>query len=360
MLFYLLAFLMVAFLIAANLRPQQRTLPHKRPFLTADRLSVMLVCLILFLILALQDAYANADLMSYYTRYRSLQNYSFQSFLRQLEDMKDPVYYLAGYLFGKLGLNFYVWKAFISFVFVLGLYKLVLYHSANIYVSFIALLSLGLYGFAFSGLRQTMAFGILFFAYPYLKNRKLLRFILVVVLAALFHSTALIFLAAYPIYRLNLRLRNILILLAIGGVVLLNANPIANLYLQLMGTDEIYAEYLESGNVLSMSGIIISGSIWLFCTVFLSRRNASKFDEHLCNLSLLALFGRILSTVWFAEFFRVSMYFSIFEFLMIADACASKEKSSFVVRVKTAGVSLVLVAYYLMSPSLNIMSYVLR
>ena len=287
MLFYILAFMMVAFLAAANVRPQQRTLPQKKTFLTADWLSVMLVCLILFLILALQDAYANADLMRYYARYRSLQNYSFQSFLRQLEDLKDPVYYLAGYLFGRLGLNFYVWKAFISFVFVLGLYKLTLYHSANIYVSFIALISLGLYGFAFSGLRQTLAFGILFFAYPYLKNRKLIRFILVVVLAALFHSTALIFLAAYPIYRLNLRLRNILILLVIGGVVLLNANPIAHLYLQLTSTNEIYAAYLESDNVLSVSGIIISGCVWLFCTIFLGRRSASKFDEHLCNLCLL-------------------------------------------------------------------------
>lgn len=357
MLYYVLGAFAIAAAIGANVRSGQRKLPGKKPFLTADRLLVMLTCAFLFLILALQDVHANADLMSYYTRYQSLQNTSVGYFLDHFWDLKDPIYYFAGLLFSKLGFSFFVWKAFISFIFVLGVYKLILYYSANIGISFLVLISLGLYGFVFSGLRQTMAFGILLFTYPYLKNKKLFRFILLVIVAAMFHSTALIFLATYPIYRLKLRVRNVLLLAVVGFVVLLNANTLASLYLQLTGTDEIYADYLEKSGALSAAGIIISGCIWLFCTVFLYRKNADKHDGHLCNLALLALFGRILSAVWFAEFFRVAMYFSIFEFLMIADACACKEKSSFVVRLKTAGVSLALAVYYFMSPSLNILSY---
>lgn len=347
-------------LIAANIRSQQRPLPEKKPFFTGDRLGIVLACVVLFLILALQDKSSNGDLIQYYNRYLNLQNTSVSSFLNGFWDTKDPVYHFLSLLFGKLGLDFYAWKSLISFVFVLGIYRLVQYYSTNPAVSFLAVLTLGLYGFVFSGLRQTLALSILLFAYPQLKNKNLFRFVLLVALAAMFHSTALIFLIAYPVYQMKLRLRNVLLLVAAGTVACLFANPIARLYLQFTGTDENYAAYLEESNVLSVSGVIISGCIWLFSTIFLYRSNSNKTDGHLCNLALLALFGRILATVWIAEFFRISMYFSIFDFLMIADACACKEKSTFVVRLKTACVSLALTAYYFISPNANIMSYVLR
>lgn len=357
MLFYLLGIFAIILMITANIQSRQRPLPGKKTFLTWDRLGIMLACAVLFLILVLQDVRSNGDLQQYYSRYVSLQYTSISSFFNGFWNMKDPVYHFLSLLFGKLGLSFYAWKAFISFVFVLGIYKLVQYYSTNPSISFLAILSLGLYGFAFSGLRQTMAFAVLMFAYPHLKNKHFFRFALLVVLATMFHSTALIFLVVYPIYQLKLRIRNVLLLMVAGTVASFFANPIAELYLRLTGTDETYSSYIEESSVLSISGIIITGSIWLFCTICLYRSKSNKIDGHLCNLSLLALFGRILSTIWIAELFRISMYFSIFEFLMIADACSCKEKSTFVVRLKTAGVSLALAAYYFISPSLNILSY---
>ena len=360
MLFYILGIFAIILMITANIRSRQRPLPGKKPFLTWDRLGIMLSCAFLFLILVLQDTHSNGDLLQYYNRYTSLQYTSISSFLNGFWDMKDPVYHFLSLLFGKLGFDFYAWKSLIAFVFVLGIYKQIQYYSTNPSISFLAILTLGLYGFAFSGLRQTLAFGILLFSYPHLKNKHFFRFVLLVVLAAMFHSTALIFLVVYPIYQLKLRVRNVLLLIVAGTVASFFANPIAKLYLQLTGTDEAYSTYLEESSVLSISGIIISGSIWLFCTVFLYRSKSNKTDGHLCNLSLLALFGRILSTIWIAELFRISMYFSIFEFLMIADACSCKEKSTFVVRLKTAGVSLALAAYYFISPNANILDYMLR
>lgn len=360
MLYYVIGAFVIALMISANMKYHQRPLPGKKPFLTADRLGIMLACAVLFLVLALQDIRSNGDLMQYYNRYMSLQHTSVSAFLNQFWDIKDPIYYFASLLFGKLGFDFYAWKSLIAFVFVLGLYRQIQYYSANPAISFLAILTLGLYGFTFSGLRQALALSILLYSYPYLKNKRFFRFALLVVLAAMFHSTALIFLVAYPVYCLKLRIRNLLFLIVVGVVVILNANTIASFYLQLTGTDEIYADYLEKSGALSAAGIIISGCIWLFCTVFLYRKNADKFDGHLCNLALLALFGRILSAVWFAEFFRVAMYFSAFEFLMIADACSCKEKSTFVVRFKTAGVSLALAVYYFLSPNGNFLTYVMR
>lgn len=53
-----------------------------------------------------------------------------------------------------------------------------------------------------SAIRQTLAMAITLFAYPYLRDGMLRKYVLVVLLAALFHYSALILLVAYPVCRL--------------------------------------------------------------------------------------------------------------------------------------------------------------
>lgn len=360
MLYGLFGVLILVLILIANIKSEQRVLPKKKYLITVDKFVIMAICALLFLILSLQSVSSNGDLFSYYSRYTMMQHTETKSFLHTVWKQKDPIYYIVGFFFSKLGFDFYAWKSLIAFVFVLGLYKQIFFYSTNPAISFIAVLTLGLYGFTFSGLRQSLAIGILLFTYPYLKNKRFIRFVLLVGVAAMFHSTAMIFLLAYPAYQLKVRLRSMLFLTVAGIVVCIFASPLANIYLQMMGTDEIYAEYLEQTNVLNFSGIIISGCIWIFCTTFLYRNGSNKIDAHLCHLSLLALFGRILSAFWFAEFFRIAMYFCMFEFLTIADACSCKEKGTFAVRVKTAFVTLALGAYYLNSPNASYLIYYFR
>ena len=144
MLFFILGVFAIILMITANIRSRQRPLPGKKPFLTWDRLGIMLSCAFLFLILVLQDTHSNGDLLQYYNRYTSLQYTSISSFLNGFWDMKDPVYHFLSLLFGKLGFDFYAWKSLIAFVFVLGIYKQIQYYSTNPSISFLAILTLGL------------------------------------------------------------------------------------------------------------------------------------------------------------------------------------------------------------------------
>ena len=360
MLFYLIGCLVICASVAAVCRPRRHALPAKKPFLTAERLALLAVCFLLLLTYALQDVRSNEDILRYSATYNSLQNVSVQYFLRHFADYKDPVYHFVSLLVGKLGFDFYGWKTLLSLVFVFGLYRLLMYRSANPAMSVVVFLVLGLYGFSLSGLRQTAAFAILFYTYPYLKEKKFFRFALLVVLAAMFHSTALIFLVAYPIYRLKLRPRNVLLLCAGGALAILFSGQLARLYLRLAGTEEAYQGYLESDTVLSLSGAVIFGCIWLFSVVCLYFGKSDRQDEHLCHLTLAAFFLRILAAVQVAEFFRVAMYFSVFDFLLIADACACKWQGKSIARYKTAVIALLLSVYYFISPSGNLTSYVFR
>ena len=346
--------------LAAIYRPRRFYIPKKKPFWTKERTGILVVCLILFLTYFFQDVSSNGDLIGYSMSYDRNQKMEIGFFLRNFDQYKDPVYHFCGLLFSKLGFDFYAWKTLIALVLIAGLYRLVMYESVNPALSVVVFLVLGLYGFSLSGLRQTAAFGILLFTYPCLKDKKIFRFIVIIIAASLFHSTALIFLLAYPIYHLKFCLRNLGILCVLGGVVLFSATPIIRFYLEWSGTSDIYTSYLQSDTTLSISGIIITGCIWLFCVVNAFLGKDDFRDNHLTNLALISVLMRILAVTQFAEFFRISMYFSLFDLLMIPDACSCKWGNKSLAQVKTFGVAAILCLYYFVSPNGNIVNLVFR
>lgn len=91
-------------------------------------------------------------------------------------------------------------------------------NSRNLYLSIIALITLGIYNFTFSGIRQSIAIAIAFFSFEFIKKKKIWRFVLFVILASSFHSSALVFLPAYPLYHVKIKKKHfawILLLISI-------------------------------------------------------------------------------------------------------------------------------------------------
>ena len=91
--------------------------------------------------------------------------------------------------------------------------------SKSIYFSAIIYMASPLFLLAYSGLRQIIAIGICCIALYYLVQKRLLKFVICVAVAFLFHSSALLFLVAYPVYYIRIKRTNRLILLSIIPVV---------------------------------------------------------------------------------------------------------------------------------------------
>lgn len=88
--------------------------------------------------------------------------------------------------------------------------------SADIQTSFILLFGTPVFTLFFSGLRQSLAIGILMFSFNFIKQKKMLPFLFIVIIASLFHSSAVLFILAYPLYNYGKLLdRRILIRLLI-------------------------------------------------------------------------------------------------------------------------------------------------
>lgn len=86
--------------------------------------------------------------------------------------------------------------------------------SKNIYIVFY---SLPLFYFNFlSLLRQGVVVGLIFYSYTFIRKRQLLKFILIIVIASLFHSTALVMLPIYLLYNIKITKKIYLVMFVVG------------------------------------------------------------------------------------------------------------------------------------------------
>lgn len=76
-------------------------------------------------------------------------------------------------------------------------------NSFNKHLALYFYFTLGLFAFSMAGIRQTLAMAICLFAYEEIKKQRLLRFLLIISVAFLFHQSAVFFIPAYFIGRVK-------------------------------------------------------------------------------------------------------------------------------------------------------------
>lgn len=361
MMFYLVCFIVFVLFVLANYNYTQRKTTklhaNKNVF---EMISLLTMFLIVFLIITLQAKESNYDLQSYYVHYNRYSRYSVKMFISEWATLKDPFYHFCAMLFSKLNMGFYWWHTFIGFIYSLSLYNLIKRYSTNIYISYIVPFALGGLGFALSGLRQTLALAILMFSFKFIKEKKLLEFLVIVLLAGLFHSSAFVFVIVYFLYNMKYCLRNHIILGAIATIIIIWPRRFVETYMEIFKSEDVYSDYLDKESSLSIAGAMIIASILVFCMLsFMNNKDTSNYKS-LVNLTIFSFVMRVLSVTMFAEMFRVSMYFSIFDTLLIADACTTKTEHQNNTRIKIVGVTVALMLYLFVSPSSNFTHYVFR
>lgn len=154
----------------------------------------------------------------------------------------------------------------------------------------------------FSGLRQGIAIGITCFSYIYIEQKKPFKFILTIILASLFHYSAVIFLIAYPVFRIKLdKQKRILSLFAILIVYIFRI-PLFSILSKIF-KDNASLEINDSKTLL-----LVFVAIYIFCTVFINEND--KIASGFLNIFYLAIICMCFSGVYLTAM-RVGYYFMI-------------------------------------------------
>lgn len=317
------------------------------------RFFVFVASIILFLILALRSITFGTDTIGYVNKYISLSYTSLYELLMNVitRTGKDPFFYLFAKVINLTGANYQIWLAILAGIFCYSVSKLVSKYSVEPYISFIALISLGYFYFSLTGLRQAMALSMIILSYRYLRERELVPFIMMILIGTLFHASAIIFLIAYPSANIKVGLKQ--------GVGIIIALILAYLFknevliiISYLNMGYRYENYLNHGASLTISGFIIQFAIYIFCLYF--KKDILKSDIKNLSLYNLLFFGLVFQafSAVIAEFFRVSMYFSIFSIVLIPKAILSVKDKNMKMIIYLS-VLLALVAYIFWTGSFN-------
>lgn len=152
-----------------------------------------------------------------------------------------------------------------SIISIVPISNLIYKYSDNIPFAFIVYSSFIVYHFGFSGIRQAMAIGMSAVAFEYVIRKKLVGFIIVVLIASTFHSSAILFLISYPVYHyLRLSPQRMVIVVCLFIVMLFFLDPIVSQLTELVFGGEKYMSKTGDDSGPSYNLMILLAAILAF------------------------------------------------------------------------------------------------
>lgn len=158
-------------------------------------------------------------------------------------------------------------------------------YSKNCRTSFLIYFGLSIFMVNFSALRQAIAVAITFWGFGYIKEKRLKGYILLVLVASLFHTSALISILAYPLYWINLNRSARMVTLGTLPILFLLRSTIWDFIVRITGRS-VGAEH--NGAVMLF---LLFAAIYVYTIVFSPEKNSYSGLSNLlfvccCILSL--------------------------------------------------------------------------
>lgn len=163
--------------------------------------------------------------------------------------------------------------------------------SRNQLLSIALFLTFGLLGLYFSTLRQIIAMAFVFPAYKFVRKRKFIPFLLMVLAAMLFHKSAFVMLAMYPAYSFQFRKKHLFFILPVIAAIFVFNKQIFSLLLSLIS----YEGEIESTNAYSI--LILLVLLALFTFIIPNEKKVTKEFVGLRNLLLVSIALQMFSPV---------------------------------------------------------------
>lgn len=282
--------------------------------------------LVYFLLLALRAETVGCDLANYLPRFEQVTETDWSSLLSMNTEMEIGYLYL-NKLIGSIWADNQFFLTCIALVCVLPLAILYCKESDHPLISMALFLVSDIFLMCFSGLRQGIAIAMVAPAYYFTKKKKPIWFILTVLFAMLFHTSAFVVALLYPVYHANITKEKLFFVVPVILLVFVFNEQIFSFVIRFMGEkyEDRYSDIKETGayTMLIMFAIF---TVYAFITP-----QKDKLDKDTIGLRNILLLSLCLQT--FAPIntiaMRMNYYFIVFLPLLIPKIgarCHQKDK----------------------------------
>lgn len=230
--------------------------------------------------------------------------------------------------------------------------RTILKYSYNSTISFYVFITLGFYTFFFNGARQGLACAICALAVGPLIRSEFKKYVVVVLVATLFHKTALIMLPLYFLLRKKNTLRTNALFGVLALVAALSLPYVVDTFSQYDSRYQGYGASGEGGGFLMSAFNIV---LWLFFYVFQQRASIGKRQYYSVFLNML-FFSAVISLTSIvlrinpSGILRLTVYFNIGAIFLLP-LCYESFSNRLSKKVFISVTGVFLVVYFVMTTS---------
>lgn len=266
----------------------------------------VITCLIVSLFQGFRSFSVGTDLTSYIPSYEiigeqihNIENLNFLNY--------EPGYVIYNKLLYLLGFDKRGFLIITAMIIQIPIFYTIYKYSKNPFFSILIYFAFANFIITFSGLRQSIAMALCFFAYSFIKEKKIIHFMLNILVAATFHTSALFCMILYPLYYVKLDRKKIFWMLCFLVVVFILKNKIIQLANTMYygDTKEIISTNAYTMFIMYTVLLLISYSINCLDSKYMGLRN---FLFLLCLIYAMAPVSNIFTRLGYP----ISLYLTLF------------------------------------------------
>lgn len=308
---FIVTILSFAALLLGN---EKNDLGYVKPF----KFLSFFVFLSLFLVSALRWK-VGTDYYEYTKLFEIAPTYTYSEIISDKfpELLYSTVTWVSMNLFNNPKVTFAIYSFLICYFFTKAISK----YSSNYTLSIILYILTMSYYNSFNGILQWTASGVIVLGYKHILQRNFKRYLVYIIIATMFHSTAIIMLPVYFIVNKEIFSINNLILCIIAGICFIFFNSFVEVLLKLIqGTSYAhYSEWFETGGrTANPLRFLVACVPSLFSIILYSNKIVKKENQIkiLTNLSILNSLCMLVATQNYI-FARFSIYFDIYNVFLL-------------------------------------------
>lgn len=304
------------------------------------KIYIFLLVFPLFILAAFRAPSVGNDTLNYYKSYLTVSQEAFFSPTQSRMEI-GYIYYMR--IIALLGFGYLGFQIITSAILLFSISRFIYKYSTNIAFSFFIFMTTRMFFGIMNISRQYLAIAVLLFSIECIRNKKLFKFSLFVLIATSIHFTAIFFFTAYFIANSKLNEKRSILLIMTGIFCGLLFDRIVLIFVSVTGR---YSGYLEGryfnfeGNIAIYINLLINlifFSVAFFTKYWISREHTKPIDQistsnkanirlpyetiwyTLCLLTLIVSIVGLNATI----LSRIGMYFSVFFLVFIPSVIRS-------------------------------------
>ncbi len=240
-------------------------------------------------------------------------------FLYSLTKLDEPGYRGICYLGMKLGFKDGSFAIFVASAITIGIGYYTIYKNIqNLFIPMILFIAMGCWHASFNAVRQCLAAMIVFYGYPYLKERKLFIYSLCVFGAYLFHKSAIVMIIPFFLLNFKINPRNIAFFV-LGAILLLHSYEYVFRFTEEVLGNDIDIENLDEYTFKQVNRLrVLANSAPAFVFLYYIFIKKISFNLFYINIMLLNMMISII-TMNSPYLARMGIYIRPFMTIAIAE-----------------------------------------